>query len=93
VTTLGGYPATRIDLSVPEGFDLEPCKLGSIGLQIWYSRRADKYNVLLADGIESVYILDVDGQRLVFMTAYRSATSDEDHAELQVVLDSIVIKP
>lgn len=91
-TTLGGYPASRIDLTVPESFDLEACSLGSIGLQIWYSAPADKYFVLLADGTASVYIVDVDGQRQVFLTAYRSATSDEDLAELQAVLDSIHVE-
>jgi hypothetical protein len=40
----------------------------------------------------SVYILDVDGQRQVFM-AYRPASSDEFLAELQAVLDSIHIEP
>jgi len=88
-TTLGGYPATRIDLTIPEGFDLEACSFEGIGLQIWYSPPADKYFVLLADGIASVYIVDVDGQRQVFLTQHRSATSDDDFAELQSVLDSI----
>ena len=60
-----------------------------IGLQIWYSAPADKYFVLLADGIASVYVVDVDGQRQVFLTQYRSATSDEDVRELQTILDSI----
>jgi hypothetical protein len=91
-TTLGGYPATRIEFSVPEGFDLAPCILGDIGLQIWYSRPADKYFVLLSDAIMTVYLIDVDGQRQVFLAGYRSATSEEDVAELQTVLDSIHIE-
>ena len=67
-TTLGGYPATRIDLAVPEGFDLKPCNVKDVGLQIWYSVPADKYFVLLPGGIMSVYIVDVDGQRQIFVT-------------------------
>ena len=93
-TTLGGYPATRIDLSVPESLDLESCRLasyGALGLQIWYSPPADKYFVLLPDSPASVYIVDVDGQRQVFLS-YRAATSDEDLRELQAVLDSIQIE-
>ena len=90
--TLGGYPAVRIDLTIPEGFDLKACRLGRIGLQIWYSPPADKYFVLLRDGAASVYIVDVDGQRQVFLTQFRSATSDEDVRELQAVLDSIHIE-
>jgi hypothetical protein len=92
-TTLGGYPATRIDLSFPEGFDLKPCNLAGIGLQIWYSPPADKYFVLVRDGIASVYIVDVDGKRQVFLTQYLSATSDADVRELQTILDSIHIEP
>jgi hypothetical protein len=38
-----------------------------------------------------VYIVDVDGQRQVFVTQYLSTTSDEDRAELQAILDSIRI--
>jgi hypothetical protein len=91
-TTIGGYPATRIDLAIPEGFDLAACSLEGIGLQIWYSPPADKYFVLLADAIASVYIIDVDGQRQVFLTQQRSATSDDDLAELRSVLDSIHIE-
>lgn len=91
-TTLGGYPATRIDLTVPEGFDLEPCNAADIGLQIWYSPPADKNFVLLDDAIASVYILDVDGERQVFVTQHAATTSEEDLAELQTVLDSIRIE-
>lgn len=91
-TTLGGSPATRIDLTVPEGFDLAACNVKNIGLQIWYSPPADKYFVLLADGVASVYILDVNGERQVFLTQHGSTTSEQDLAELQAVLDSIRIE-
>ncbi|HEX5578940.1 MAG TPA: hypothetical protein VFY43_04665 [Candidatus Limnocylindria bacterium] len=91
-TTLGGYPATRVDLTIPEGFDLAACSLGGIGLQIWYSAPADKYFVLLPDGEMSVYIIDVDGQRQVFLTG-GSATSDENVRELEATIGSIQIEP
>jgi hypothetical protein len=87
--TLGGYPAIRIDLTIPGALDLETCSFEGVGLQIWYSLPADKYFVLLADGIASVYIVDVDGQRQVLLTQHRSATSDDDLSELRSILDSI----
>jgi len=90
---IGGYPAVRIDLTVPKNVDLERCRLEGAGLQIWYSPPADKYFVLLPDGVASVYIVEVDGQRQVFLTQYRSPTSDADLEELQTVLDSIHIRP
>ncbi len=89
-TTLGGLPATRIDLAIPDGFDGAACNIPG-ELQIWYSVPADKYLVLLADGTASVYILDVNGERQVFVTHYRAGTPDEDLTELQTILDSITI--
>jgi len=88
-TTLGGYPAIQIDLTIPGALDLATCSFEGVGLQIWYSVPADKYFVLLADGVASVYIVDVDGQRQVFLMQHGSATPDDDLAELQSVLDSI----
>lgn len=91
-TTLGGYPATRIDVEIPEHMDLARCRMAPAGLQIWYSEPADKYFVLLVDATASVYVVDVDGQRQVFLTQVSSSTSAADRAELQAVLDSIRIE-
>ena len=94
-TTLGGYPATRIDLRVPKGLDLESCRLaddGVLGLQIWYSASADNYFVLFPGTAASVYILDVGSRRQVFVTQNRSPHSPEARADLQAVLDSIRIE-
>ena len=68
------------------------CRLEGAGLQIWYSPPADKYFVLLPDGKASAYIVDVDGQRQVFLTQYRSETSHDDLRELKTILDSIQIE-
>jgi hypothetical protein len=59
------------------------------GLQIWYRGLADNYFVLLEDGTASVYILDINGERQVFLTQVRAGTSTEDIAELQAIVDSI----
>lgn len=95
-TTLGDHPATRVDLAVPADVDLETCRLfddGVDGLQIWYSAPADKYLVLGAGSRTSVFILDVEGERQVFLTQHNAPTSEDDLAELQMVLDSIRIGP
>jgi hypothetical protein len=91
-TALGGYPGVRIDLTIPEGFDLEACNLEGNGLQIWFDHPTDDYFVLPPDGIASVYIVEVNGRRQVFLTQHRPATSEEDLHELQAVLDSIHIE-
>jgi hypothetical protein len=93
-TTLGRYGVTRIDLHIPQELDLETCRLfddGIRGLQIWYSAPADKYFVLLPDAVASVYVLDVDGQRQVFLAQYPSTISDADRSELETVLESVII--
>lgn len=90
-TTVGGYPATRLDLEIPKRLDLEDCRLADddvLGLQLWYSAPADKYFVLQPGGTASIYVLDVDGDRQVFLTQQFSR-KPEDRAEVQGVLDSI----
>lgn len=91
-TMLGGLPATRIDLTIPEHVDVSRCRMAPAGLQIWYSEPADKYFVLLRDATASVYVVDVDGERQVFLTQIGSTASASDRAELEAVLDSIRIQ-
>lgn len=94
-TTLGGYPAKRIDLEIPKDLDLDECQMaeyGFEGLQVWYSEPADKYFVLLPGALARVYVVDVDGQRQVFLAQVGNPRSDEDRAELDTVLDSIQIR-
>jgi hypothetical protein len=89
-TTLGGLPAKRVDLTMADDPETATCNPNLPGnLQIWYSQPVDKYFVLLGDGSASVYILDVDGERQVFLTQVRDATRAEDVAEMQAIIESI----
>ncbi len=92
-TTLGGYPATRVDLRVPDRLQTRNCFMGpGTGAQIWLNGPKN-YLVLDPNGLLSIYVVDVDGQRAVFTSQTRTAyTSPEDRAELQQVLDSIHIE-
>jgi hypothetical protein len=92
-TTLGGYPATQVDLRVPDRLQTKKCFLGpGTGVQIWLNGPKN-YLWLAPDGLLSIYVVDVDGERAVFTSQYRPAhTSPEDKAELQQVLDSIHIE-
>lgn len=90
-TTVGGYPATRVDLRIPPGLDLDSCREG-LALQIWYSGPADNYFVLFPGAVASVYVLEVDGERQVFVAQNRSPDSPRARAELQSLVDSIRIK-
>ena len=93
-TTIGGLPATRIDLKVPKGADLRSCYLadfGPPGLQVWFSKPTQKYFVLMPGYTASIYVVNVDGKRQVFLTQHGPAASNEDLRELQSMLDSIHI--
>jgi hypothetical protein len=94
-TTLGGYPATRIDLRISRRTDLDRCQMaeyGFTGLQVWYSEPADKYFVLLPGAVATAYVLDVDGERQVFLTQVGNPDSKADLVALERVLDSIDIE-
>ena len=95
VSTFAGYPATRIDLEVPPSLDLAKCRLAEddvMGLQVWMSRPADKYFVLLPGQRASVYVVDVHGGRQVFLVAGLASMTAPDTTELQAALDSIRIE-
>lgn len=94
-TSLGGYPATRVDLRIPKRVDLERCQMaeyGFSGLQVWFSRPADKYFVLLPGAVARVYVIDLAGERQVFLAQQNDPESAADRAELDAVLDSIRIE-
>lgn len=93
--TLAGYPATRIELEIPQSLDLAKCRLAQddvMGLQVWKSRRADKYFVLLPGQRVSVHVVEVHGSRQVFLVETGPGMSDTDQADLKAALDSIRIE-
>lgn len=91
-TTLGGLPAKRIDLTMEDDPETATCNMQVPGhLQIWHSLPVDKYFVLLGSGTASVYILDVNGERQVFLTQYQAGVSTDDIDEMQTIIDSITI--
>jgi hypothetical protein len=88
---IGGYPATRVDLSVSPELDLTTCRPpGPVGIQIWQAI-GEKYFVLLADGGASLYVADVGGERLVLTAQHWNASSPEDIAEMEAIVASIDI--
>lgn len=89
-TTLGGLPAKRIEMTVPDDLDPATCRMGE-HLQIWYSEPPDKYFVLLGDATAHVYIFDVKGKRQVFYTHYQAGATAEDINEMQTIIESIKI--
>lgn len=88
---IDGYPATRLDLTVPAELDLTTCRPpGPIGIQVWQDI-VGKYFVLLADGGASLYVADIGGGRLVLTAAWSNGSSPDDIAEMEAIVDSIQI--
>ena len=87
--SLGGLQTTRLDLRVPEGYDLSSCNAANIGLQVWYSQPADKHLLVTPEQPVSVHILEVEGHRQVFVVEYPPDASEDTLAELETALDSI----
>ena len=93
---LGGYPAKRVESSIPADLDPATCDEGVI--RTWIAPGED---TALVDNTEDlgmhpgqlnvVYIVDVDGDRLVIDTWHMPGTSAADLAELDAILASMRI--
>jgi len=95
---LGGYPATRVELSIPADLDMATCDRGV--MRTWVAPGED---TALDNGTENlgmhpgqlnvVYIVDVLGDRLVIDTWHMPDTPATDLAELDAILASMRIAP
>ena len=84
--TLGGLPATRVDLVK----DPASCSGGADGLRIWST--ASGSTALEPDARGIVYVLEKDGELVVFMGVNFKATAS-DTAELEGVIASTQFGP
>jgi hypothetical protein len=96
--TLGGYPAKRVELSIPADLDRAACDEGVI--RTWVAPGEDTAlvndteNLGMHPGqLNVVYIVDVNGDRLVIDTWHMPGTSAADLAELDAILASMRIEP
>ena len=85
--TLAGYAGKRVDLALPSDLDADSC--GYEDYVVWpgspYSQGPGN--------LWQVWILDVEGTRVVILANNFEGTSPEDLAEQQRILDSIRIEP
>ncbi len=92
--TVGGFPAKRLELTVPADLDTATCTNGV--LRYWPAPGPD-----MSDGdccaspgsTDSVYVVDVAGNRLVVVARHHPGSSAENRAELHGLVDSIDIEP
>lgn len=94
--TLGGYPAKRIEMSIPADLDSAACDMGVI--RTWLAPGEDAavwpagQDFLPRSGqLNVVYVVDVDGARLVIDSWHMPGTSAADLAELDAILASMRI--
>lgn len=92
--TIGGFPAKRLELSVPAGLDVSTCTFGAI--KNWPDPGPDESGGLCCGGpgfVDVVYVVDINGKALAVVTRYLPGSSPQDLAELQAIVDSIHIDP
>jgi len=90
--TLGGYPATRLRLTIPDGLDPSTCD-PPIGLQVWHSAPAENYMVVIDGGTLTVTVADVNDSRFVLTSQSGSGSTPDDVAEMEAIVASVRIQP
>jgi hypothetical protein len=86
--TLGGYSGKRMDLLLPSEGEYEAC--------ITHRRFHPWEGSIYAQGLGNrwhLWILDVDGVRVIVHSQDFEATPAQDQVELQAIVDSIRIEP
>jgi hypothetical protein len=92
--TLGGYRGKKIEFSIPSDFDQSSCDEGLFSRWEAVSEPGDWGGWIYGGGMRNaVYIIDVDGQRLVIDTMSLPAASATDLAEFDQLIASIRFEP
>jgi hypothetical protein len=91
--TVGGFPAKRLELTVPADVDISTCVNGVV--RPWPDPGPDLsggYSFVPVGSIDQESIVDASGNRLVFIARHMPGSSAADQAELQSIVDSIAIE-
>ena len=92
--TLGGYRGTKIEFSIPSDFDSTSCDEGVFSRWEAASEPGDWGGWIYGGGMRNaVYIIDVDGKRVVIDTMSLPGASATDLAELDQMIASIRFEP
>lgn len=92
--TIGGFPAKRLELSLPAGLDVSTCTFAAI--KNWPDPGPDESGGLCCGGsgfVDVVYVVDINGKALAVVARHLPGSSAQDLAELQAIVDSIRIEP
>ena len=85
---LAGFRGKYLRLSVPTNIDFDDCDEGYFESWTADGWASDRYQQKPGQ-VDRIWILDVDGQRLVIDAAYLPEATAQDRAELERVVDSI----
>ena len=90
--TVDGYDGKQIEFTVPD-YNEDECRDGRYGIfqEAGFAGRGPNYWAQAPHQYLRVWILDVDGTRLVIGAGYFPNTSQQDRTELNEILDSIQI--
>ena len=84
--TVGGYDGLYVELSVPDDVDVAACPDGQF--RMWPGRWQS------APGqVDMVWIVDVEGQRIVFDASHGPDASSEEVAELRDMVTTATFEP
>jgi hypothetical protein len=89
---IDGYRAQRLDLRYPPGLDSATCRDPDF-IRIWSDETENLYLTLPTDGSASVYVADVDGERVVITAIAGPESHPEDVIERDEIIGSVRIGP
>lgn len=87
--TVDGYRGKQLTLTAPDNFD--GCTLGREGYRVWQLPLGAIFSFTPGQRM-ALWILDVDGERLVVSADTFPATTAQEQAEVQEILNSIRIE-
>jgi hypothetical protein len=87
--TVDGYRGKQLTLTAPDNFD--GCTLTSEGYRVWRLPLGAVFSFTPGERM-ALWIVDVNGERLVISSETYPATTAEELAEVQEILDSIRIE-
>jgi hypothetical protein len=85
--TLDGHDGVLVSVTVPEDLDVSRCTEGRY--VFWQGSPGDAHHQAPVGTTERLWILDVDGQRVVLGAAATAGVPDREVAELTAMVESV----
>ncbi|MBA3235096.1 MAG: hypothetical protein H0T59_03755 [Chloroflexi bacterium] len=86
-----GHPSWYVEVLVPTTLDLTECDGDQ--LVLWQSTNGDARYALGSGELLQLWVIEIDGKLVVIGAGSSLIAPSEERAELQEVIDSLVIKP